>query len=199
MKSDARRAALIEVGGIEQVMEQIRESRPGYFVESFARDINYARRSLCRSPGFTLVACLTIALGVGFGGAVFSLVTSILLRPLPYPDSGTPGGDIAKCNPIQLSSSFRIRIIRIGGPSSGLFVELAAQMQTDGVFTGGEKPERVSGRMVSANFFPALGAVPELGRFLRRQRMRRVASERSSSAMIFGSAVSIPIETWWEG
>lgn len=67
-EEEARRAALIEVGGIEQVLEQIRESRPGYFVESFARDINYARRSLCRSPGFTLVTCLTIALGVGFGG-----------------------------------------------------------------------------------------------------------------------------------
>jgi len=85
---EARRAALIEVGGIEQVLEQIRESRPGYVVESFARDINYARRSLCRSPGFTLVACQTIALGVGFGGAVLSLVTSLLWRPLPYLESG---------------------------------------------------------------------------------------------------------------
>jgi hypothetical protein len=46
-EDEARRAALIEVGGIEQVMEQVRESRPGYVVESFARDVNYARRSLC--------------------------------------------------------------------------------------------------------------------------------------------------------
>jgi putative ABC transport system permease protein len=163
-ESEARRAALIEVGGIEQVMEQIRESRPGYVVESFARDINYARRSLRRSPGFTLVACLTIALGVGFGGAIFSLVTSLLLRPLPYPESGRLVG-ISQVLPHSVIEFVSYPDYLDWRAEQRVFVELAAQMRTDGVFTGGEEPERVSGRMVSANFFRALGAVPELGRF----------------------------------
>ena len=163
-ESDARRAALMEVGGIEQVMEQIRESRPGYFVENFARDMNYARRSLCRSPGFTLVACLTIALGVGFGGAIFSLVTSILLRPLPYPDSGRLV-EIRQLEPNSVIEFVSYPDYQDWRAEQQAFGELGAQMRTDGVFTGGEKPERVGGRMVSANFFRALGAIPELGRF----------------------------------
>ena len=163
-EEDARRAALIEVGGIEQVLEQVRESRPGYVVESFARDINYARRSLCRSPGFTLAACLTIALGVGFGGAVLSLVTSLLFRPLPYFESGR----LVVISQVQPNSVIEL----VSYPDyldwraeQQVFVELAAQMRTDGVFTEGEGPERVSGRMVSANFFRTLGVVPELGSF----------------------------------
>ncbi len=161
---EARRAALIEVGGIEQVMEQIRESRPGYVVESFARDINYARRSLCRSPGFTMVACMTIALGVGFGGAVLSLVTSLLLKPLPYPHSGRLVG-ITQVLPHSVIEFVSYPNYLDWRAEQRAFVEMAAQMHTDGVFTGGKEPERVSGRMVSANFFRALEAVPELGRF----------------------------------
>jgi len=161
---EARRAALIEVGGIEQVLEQIRESRPGYVVESFARDINYARRSLCRSPGFTLVACQTIALGVGFGGAVLSLVTSLLWRPLPYLESGRLVG-ISQVLPHSVIEFVSYPDYLDWRAEQRVFVELAAQMRTDGVFAGGEEPERVSGRMVSANFFRTLGVVPELGRF----------------------------------
>ncbi len=163
-EEEARRAALIEVGGIEQVLEQIRESRPGYVVESFGRDINYARRSLCRSPGFTLVACLTIALGVGFGGAVLSLVTSLLWRPLPYLESGRLVG-VSQVLPNSVIEFVSYPDYLDWRAEQRAFVELAAQMRTDGVFAGGEEPERVSGRMVSANFLRALGAVPELGRF----------------------------------
>lgn len=163
-EDEARRAALIEVGGTEQVMEQVRESRPGYFVESFARDIDYARRSLCRSPGFALVACGTLTLGVGFGGAVLSLVTSLLLRPLPYPEPGR----LVVVSQVQPNSA----ITFVSYPdylawraAQPVFTELAAQMRTDGVFTGREGPARLSGRMVSANFFRTLGVFPELGRF----------------------------------
>ncbi|MEP7072529.1 MAG: ABC transporter permease, partial [Verrucomicrobiota bacterium] len=163
-EEEARRAALIEVGGIEQVMEQLRESRPGYFVESFAKDINYARRSLCRSPGFTLAACLTIALGVGFGGAIFSFVTTLLLKPLPYPDPERLVG-IWQVQPHSVLESISYPDYLDWRAEQRVFVELAAFMRTDGVFAGGEEPERVSGRMVSANFFRTLGTVPELGRF----------------------------------
>jgi putative ABC transport system permease protein len=162
-EDQARRAAIIEVGGIEQIMEQVRESRSGYFIESFARDINYARRSLGRSPGFTLVACLTIAFGVGFGGAIFSLVASILLKPLPYPDSKRLV-EIRQVHPDSVIKFVSYPDYWDWRIEQRTFVELAAEMQTDGVFTGGEKPERISGRMVSANFFHTLGAIPELGR-----------------------------------
>jgi putative ABC transport system permease protein len=163
-EAEARRAALIEVGGIEQVLEQIRESRPGYVVESLTRDINYARRSLCRNPGFALVACLTIALGVGFGGAVLSLVTSLLLKPLPYPESGRLVA-ISQVRPDSVLGFISYPDYLDWRAEQGVFVELAALMRTEGVFTGSEGPERVGGRMASANFFRTLGAVPELGRF----------------------------------
>lgn len=162
-EKEARRAALVEVGGVEQVMEQLRESRPGYVVESFARDITYARRSLCRSPGFTLVACLTIALGVGFGGAVLSLITGLLFKPLPYPEPGRLVA-ISQVHSDSVLESVSYPDFLDWRAEQQHFVELSAQMRTDGVFTGGKNPERASGRMVSANFLRALGIVPGLGR-----------------------------------
>ena len=164
--AEAKRAALIEVEGVEQVKERVRDVRPGSSIAAAARDARYAARVLRRSPGYALVVIMTLALGIGPNAAIFSVVYAVLWRSLPYPDAGRIVVVEADTRglPSAYSSSGVVFDVRA---NSKLITSIAqvegrdASLEIDGVM------ERVSAARVTDDLLPLLGAVPlTLGRTL---------------------------------
>jgi hypothetical protein len=84
-ESHARRQAAIDMGGIPQVQEEVRDTWSWRWLDALARDVRYSTRALVRQPGFTVAAVLSLALAIGANTAIFSVIRGVLLKPLPYP------------------------------------------------------------------------------------------------------------------
>ena len=83
----ARRAAHMEAGGVEQIKEEVRDVRRGALIETTMQDVRYGLRLLRRSPGFAVLAIVTIGLGIGANSAIFSVINGVVRKPLGYPES----------------------------------------------------------------------------------------------------------------
>jgi predicted permease len=163
-RAEAARRARIEFGGYQKFKAECREELRGFWLETVWTDVHFATRMLRSSPGFTAVAVLTLALGIGANTAIFSVVNAVLLRPLPYP------------NAKRLAMIWSTWGNETRGPASGpelielrnrsrAFEEIAGIWVTSGTITGTVEPEQVRLALTTANFLPLLAEKPQLGRF----------------------------------
>ena len=165
-ENEARRLARLEFGGIEQIKEACRERRGTLWLESTVQDVRYGLRQLRNAPGFTFAAVLTLALGVGANTAVFSVVNSVLLRPLPYKEPGRLVWPTLQFPKREMHSSFVPHPTYFAWRDQNHVFSGIAAAQAAGSFTltGGGIPERIRGNRVSASFFSVLDTEPALGR-----------------------------------
>jgi putative ABC transport system permease protein len=165
---EARNAARREFGGLEQMKEAARGERILMWPAEFLQDVRYGLRTLAKNPGFTIVAVAALALGIGANTAIFSVVNSVLLRPLPFKDPnqlvmvwdeqthlGFPKDTPTPANFLDWQRQ------------NSVFAGMAAMAPRSFNLTGTGEPERLDGRRVSANLFDLLGIQPQLGRGFR--------------------------------
>lgn len=165
---EARRRALVEVGGVEQVEERVREIRMGQFIETAWRDVRLGVRTLVHSPIFTAVTVLSLALGIGANTAIFSVVNGLLLRPLPYsepeqivhvwhtpPQQSFPGLDRFSVSPANYFD---------WKAQSSSFQQMAVYSDTRLSLSTSNDPLPLIGGVVSSDFFSVLRANAMQGR-----------------------------------
>lgn len=159
----ARQAARRAFGNQALVQEEVREMWGWNSVERLKQDTAYAFRGMRRSPAFTITAALSLALGIGANTAIFSIVNAVLLRPLPYrqPDRLVMLWEQGRQADQNFVSPADFQDWRTQSRS---FDRLAAFIHTTFSITGGDRPERVAGELVSSDLFPLLGVAPALGR-----------------------------------
>jgi putative ABC transport system permease protein len=158
--AEARRAAVLKFGGLEGLKEDYREQRGVPSLGAFGRDLRYGLRALRNTPGFTVAAVLSLALGIAAATAIFSVADAVLIRPLPYKEPGqlariTLGGAI----PGPAYEGFRRNARSI--ESAGLFVEWTFTL------TGHGDPVRIPAARVTSGLFETLGVRPRVGRTFR--------------------------------
>jgi putative ABC transport system permease protein len=172
---EARRQALVRFGGVAQTRERTRDQLRIAFVDTFARDVRYGFRSLRRHPGFTAMAVLSLAIGIGANTAIFSVVNAVMLRPLPYVDAHRlvrlweSNQKIGRARSSVSAPNFLDWRAHVHA-----FTSLAAVSNAGGSFAtmSGAGAEIVRGAAVTAEFLPVLGVMPALGRNFRADEDR---------------------------
>ncbi len=186
--AQARLAARRTVGGIDQIKEECRDARIGQMVETTLQDVRYGLRVLRKNPGFTFMAIVTLALGIGVNTAIFSVVYGVLLRPLPYQQ----GGQLV----VLHQQAKRANLLNVPFSAKEVFdyrdhnhtLESVVEHHTmTFLLLGKDSAERVQTAVVSANFFDVLGVRPLLGRTF-------VASDEAHDA----NAVLVLSYKYWE-
>jgi putative ABC transport system permease protein len=207
-RQQSLRAARLQFGGFDQVKEECRDARGVNFIGSLAQDIRFAARMLLRSPGFAIVAILTLALGIGTNTAIFSYVDAWLIKGLPFPHSSqlvlVKARDIKKGwigNVLTPGDFLSLR------DQAAPLSSISAWNMSDFNLSGEGTPERVQGALVSSSFFDVLGVTPMLGRAFLPQEERLGAnhvaiisrglwaSRFASDPQIIGRKITVDGET----
>jgi predicted permease len=174
-EDDARRQAAIEMGGIEQVQEDVRETWTLRWLDDAARDARYAARSLARSPGFTITAVASLAIGIGASAAIFSLLDQVLLRLLPVREPERlvlvdwKGNALAQARGSGAGYNLMsYPICRDLQEQAQFFEGVLCRHPTEVnlAVAAGQTPELVGAEIVSGSYFPVLGVSPARGRLL---------------------------------
>jgi len=167
--SEARRKAVLKFGGVEGVKEEYREQRGLVFLETWLRDLSYAARMLRKSPSFTAVAILTLAVAIGANAVVFSIMNALILNPLHVPNAKTLYA-IQRGDEASLSQSYP-DYVDLRDRNRSLEGLAAANGAMAGLDAGGN-PARVWLYEVSGNYFDVLGIQPYLGRLIHESDER---------------------------
>jgi hypothetical protein len=197
-EEEAQATARRSFGNLMQAEERFYESGRWLWWDHFWHDFRYALRMLRKSPGFTIIAVLTIALGIGATTAIFSVVDAVLLQPLPFrePDrlvrifddlNGAGAKDVGMSVP-ELEDLRR---------HSDIFEQISAIWPVSAALAGGERVERIELLGTSPSYFELLGAKPALGAYTDRPIGYLASLMASSSATAFGSGNSagIPVSS----
>lgn len=166
---DARYAALRAMGGLEQRKEECRDVRRVSTIENLFQDVRYSLRMLAKAPGFTAVAILAMALGIGANTAIFTVINTVLLRPLPYPEPNrivqvmlfSPSWALGKN-----TNTASVPEFIVWRDQKGIFQQIAAYDYPARAvnITGSDYPEQIKALHVSADYFQLFGAPVEIGR-----------------------------------
>jgi predicted permease len=173
-QQEAVRRARLFFGGMDQVKEECRDARGVQLMETLLQDIRYGLRTLRQKPTFTIVAVLTLALGVGANTAMFSIVNAVLLRSLPYRDPDRLVKIIAKSPGVGLRDiPFSVPELADLQNRSGVFEDVSAVGGGSVNLTGANQPERLEFIVTHPNYFSMLGATPQIGRLFGPQDYAR--------------------------
>ena len=164
-QAEARRRARVDLGGIEQTKERCRDARRVNWIQDLIQDLRFASRMLRKSPGFTAAVALTLALGIGANAAIFSVVSAVLVRPLPiedpklvvvlhdqFPALNLPRTTVSVLQFLDFSHR------------TDLFQSTAALKPTNLTLTGHGDALRLQGMEATSQLFPLIGISPEFGR-----------------------------------
>jgi predicted permease len=169
--TEARRDALMRLGGVEQTKELYHDRKTLPVLEVFMQDLRYGLRMLRKNPGFTAVAVLSLALGIGANTTIFTVVNAIFLSALPVRDLP----HLVQMDTVDsktLVTQARAEKLEMSYPNfqdyrreNQVFTDLAAFMPTAVTWSGGAEPRQVQAQLVSATYFDVLGIRPAQGRF----------------------------------
>jgi predicted permease len=205
---EARRAAVLHLGGVEQAKERVRSGRHGAWLDEIGRDLRYAIRTLGRSPVFTAVALLTLALGIGANTAIFSILHAVILRPLGYPEPQqlmrlTAHFPVGPLQGFRLSTPEYLEFREMNRS----FADVGAFSVGDGVagggsggwagavnLTAGDRPVRARSALVDSHLLATLGVQPAQGRLFTPAE----TDAMSSSPGLGGSPVAILSHELWQ-
>src|SRR5262245_1785405 len=160
---EARRVALIKLGGVTLTQEMRRAQRGVPMLETLLQDLRFGLRMLRKRPGFTLIVILTLALGIGANTAIFSVVNGVLLRPLPYPEAERVMSLAERSAQIERGFIAWPNLLDWREQNT-VFEQIAVYRGTNFMLTATSEPELVIGAQVTADFFAALRVSAALGR-----------------------------------